>query len=104
MGEDGRNPRLVDDSAVEAVQGIQLEQPFPLIGQKQLHAAVFLLPVSSPRLQRGLQFVQRWNCVFQTGHVSRLDGHVRFKSSEICQGATAVKCFLPFHQSQLCEG
>ena len=57
-GEGGRNPRLVDDSTVEAVQGIQLEQSFPLVSQKQLHAAVFSLTVSSPRLQCGLQFVQ----------------------------------------------
>ena len=84
---------------MEAVQGIQLDQSFPLISQKQLHAAVFSLPVSSPRLQRGLQFVQRWNRVFQTGHVARFDGHVRFEGSEIRQGATAVKSFLPFNQS-----
>ena len=89
---------------MEAVQGIQLEQPFPLVSQKQLHAAIFSLTVSSPRLQCGLQFVKRRDRVFQTGHMARLNGYVRFESSEICQGATAVKCFLPFNQSQLSEG
>ena len=89
---------------MEAVQSIQLEQPFPLVSQKQLHAAVFSLTVSSPRLQCGLQFVKRWDRVFQTGHVARFDGDVRYEGLEIRQGATAVKRFLPFNQSQLSEG